>query len=93
MMAPTDAEGKPSWAGRTPVLWLGRWPDIWSLRRALPQKLFGSRLSQNLLASVVHTLICADYFPRSPGTEMASADAEGKPSKSGGQTPVLENFK
>ena len=27
-------------------------------------------LSQKLLASVVHTLTCADYFQRSPGTKM-----------------------
>ena len=33
---------------------------------ALPQKLCGSRLSQKLLASVVHTHTCADYFLWSP---------------------------
>jgi hypothetical protein len=45
-----------------PVLWLGRWPDDWSPKMALPQKLCGSRLSQKLLASAVYTLTCADYF-------------------------------
>jgi hypothetical protein len=37
----------------------------------LPQKLCGSRLYQKLLASVVHTLTCADYFLQSPRTKMA----------------------
>jgi hypothetical protein len=46
----------------TPVLWPGRWVDVWSLKMVLPQKLCGSHLSQKLLASVVHTLTCADYF-------------------------------
>ena len=67
-MTPIDAEGKPSWAEQTPVLWPGRWPDVWSPKRALSQKLCGSCLSQKLLASVVHTLTCSDYFRRSPGT-------------------------
>jgi hypothetical protein len=67
-MAPADPEAKASRAGQTPVLWPGRWPDVWSLKRALPQKLCGSCLSQKLLASVVHTLTCADYFWWSPGT-------------------------
>ena len=59
-VAPTDAEAKTSWAGQTPILWPGRCPDVWSPKRGLPQKLCGSRLSQKLLASVVHTLTCAD---------------------------------
>ena len=40
--------------------WPGRCPDVWSPKRGLPQKLCGSHLSQKLLASVVHTLTCAD---------------------------------
>ena len=48
-MAPMDPEAKASQAGWTPVLWPGRWPDVWSLKMALPQKLCGSRLSQKLL--------------------------------------------
>ena len=87
-MAPTDPEAKASQDGWTPVLWPGRWPDVWSLKRGLPQKLCGSCLSQKLLASVVHTLTCADYFWWSPGTKMAPADAEGKPSWAR-LTPVL----
>jgi hypothetical protein len=79
-MAPDDAEAKPSPAGWTPVLWLGRCPDVWSPKRVLPQKLCGSCLSQKLLASVVHTLTCADYFQWSPRTGDASyhirADSE-----------------
>ena len=55
---------------------------------ALPHKLCGSRLSQNLLASVVHTLTCAGYFLRNLGTKVASADLEAKVSRAR-QTPVL----
>jgi hypothetical protein len=51
-MALADPEAKSSWAERIPVLWPRRWSDVWSLKRALPQKLCGSRLSQKLLASV-----------------------------------------
>ena len=47
-MASANAEGKSSRAGQTPVLWPGRGPDVWSLKRALPQKLCGSLLSQKL---------------------------------------------
>jgi hypothetical protein len=51
-MAPVDLEAEASWASRTPVLWLGRWSDVWSPKRVLPQKLCGSRLFQKLSASV-----------------------------------------
>jgi hypothetical protein len=74
-MAPPNAEGNPSWAGWTPILWPGMWLDVWSLKRALPQKLCVSRLSQKLFASVVHTLACADYFQWCQGTKMAPTDA------------------
>jgi hypothetical protein len=57
-MTSSDPEAKSSQLGRTPVIWT----DVRSLKRVLPQKLCGSRLSQKLLASVVHTLTCADYF-------------------------------
>jgi hypothetical protein len=79
-MAPLGAPAKPSWAGRTPLLWQGKCLDIWSPKRGLPQKLCGSRLSQKLLASVVHTLTYADYSCPSPGTKMCPADAQAKPS-------------
>ena len=59
-MALPGAPAKPSRAGQTPLLWQGRCPDVWNLKRGQPQKLCGSRLSQKLLASVVHTLTCAD---------------------------------
>ena len=59
-MAPADPEARASLAGRTPDLWQGWWADVWSLKMVLPQKLCGSRLSQKLLASVVHTLTCTD---------------------------------
>ena len=78
-MAPTDPEAKASQAGWTSVLWPGRWPDVWSPKTALPQELCGSCVSQKLLASVVHTLTCADCLPWSPGTEMAPAEPEAKP--------------
>jgi hypothetical protein len=38
--------------------------------------------------SVVHTLSCVDYLPRSPGTYMAPTDPEAKSSQDG-WTPVL----
>jgi hypothetical protein len=59
-MSPADAPAAPSMAGQTPLLWQGRCPDVWSLKQGLSQKLCGSRLSQKLLASVVHTLTCAN---------------------------------
>jgi hypothetical protein len=70
-MSSADPEAKPSRARWTPVLWPGRWLDVWSPKSALPQKLCVSRLSQKLLASVVHTLTHADYFWRSPGTNLS----------------------
>jgi hypothetical protein len=79
-MAPTYSEANASQAGRTPGFWPGRWPDVCSPKMSLPQKLCGSRQSQKLLASVVHTLTCADYFLWSPGTKAASADLEAKAS-------------
>jgi hypothetical protein len=35
------------------------------------------------VVSVVHTLTCADYFPRSPGIKMAPVDPEAKASQAG----------
>jgi hypothetical protein len=86
-MAPTDPEAKASQAGRTPVLWPGRWTDVWSLKMALPQKLCGSRVYQKLLASVVHPLTCADCPPQGPRTKMAPAEPEAEASRAG-QTPL-----
>jgi hypothetical protein len=57
-------------------------------KQDLSQKLCCFGLSQKLLVSVVHTLTCADYFLRSPGTKMAPTDPEAKASWAG-QTPVL----
>jgi hypothetical protein len=51
-MASTNPEAKASQDGRTLVLWPGWWSDVWSPKRALPQKLYGSCLSQKLSASV-----------------------------------------
>ena len=79
-MSPAVAETKPSRARQTSILWSGRCPDISSPKRGLPQKLCGSRLSQKLLASVVHTLNCADYFRQSPGTLYLTLSTELFPS-------------
>jgi hypothetical protein len=81
-MAPADLEAKTSRTRQTPVFWPGRWLDVWSLKMVLPQKLCGSCLSQKLLASVVHTLTCADNFLRSPGAKMAPTDPEAKTANS-----------
>jgi hypothetical protein len=70
-MSPAESVAKPSRSERTPILWPGRCPNVWSPKRGMPQNLYGSRLSQKLLASVVHTLTCADYFWQSPGSKMA----------------------
>jgi hypothetical protein len=51
---------------------------------APPQKLCGSHLSQKLLASVVHTLTCADCLPQSPRTKVASTQPEAEASALGG---------
>jgi hypothetical protein len=74
-MSFADTQANPSQAGQTPILWQGRCPDVWSMKRGLPWKLFSSCLSQKLLASVVHTLTCADWSWWSLGTKMSSADA------------------
>ena len=57
-------------------------------KQYLSQKLCCFGLSQKLLASVGHTLTCADYFQRSPGTKMVPTDAEHSPPRAG-QTPIL----
>jgi hypothetical protein len=67
-MASPDPEAKASQARGTPVLWPGRWSDVWSLKRALPQKLCGSSLSQNLSASVCTLSPVQTTFRGSPGT-------------------------
>ena len=87
-MSSTDPEAKSSWAGRTPVLWPERWLDVWSLKRALPQKLCGSCLSQKLSASVCTLSPVQTTFQQSPGTKMAPADPEAKASRAW-RTPVL----
>jgi hypothetical protein len=56
-MTPADPEAKASRAGQTTVLWLGGWLDVWTPKRALPQKLCGSCLSQKLLASVYNEFL------------------------------------
>jgi hypothetical protein len=80
-MSPADGPATPSWALKTPLLWQRRCPNVWSLKRVLLQKLCGSRLSQKLLASVLHTLTSTDKSWWNLGTKMSPADAPATPSK------------
>ena len=88
-MASSDPEAKTSRPGWISFFWPGRWPGILSLKMVLPQKLCGSRLSQNLLTSVVHTLACADNFLGSSAAKMAPSDSEAKTSRAGWPLPIL----
>jgi hypothetical protein len=40
------------------------------------------------VVSVVHTLTCVDYFPRSPGTKVGPVEPEVEAYRAG-RTPVL----
>jgi hypothetical protein len=57
-------------------------------KQDLSLKLSFFGLSQKLLASVFHTLTCAEYCQRSRGIKMSTADAQAKRSWAG-QTPIL----
>jgi hypothetical protein len=87
-MATSGAPAKPFQVRQTPLLWQGRYTDVWSPNRGLPQKPFTLCLSQKLSASVVHTVTCADQSLRDPGNKMAPLGAQAKPSQVG-QTPLL----
>jgi hypothetical protein len=57
--SPRCSIAEPSWAGQTPLLWRGRWPDVWSLKWCLSQKLCCFCLSQKLCSFCSpHTHLC-----------------------------------
>jgi hypothetical protein len=76
-MAPPGALEKPSQAERTPLLWQGRFLEVWSPKWGLPQKLCGFCLSQKLCSfrsrhSHLHSLVSErslsrDSSPRCSG--------------------------
>ena len=77
-VASAEPEAEASQAGRTPVLWPGRWTDVWSPKTALPQKLCSSCMSQKLLAlystlSPVQTALRGVPEPRWPINILISA--------------------
>ena len=61
-MALPGAQEKPSRVGRTPLLWEGRCPDVWSPNRGLPQKLYDFYLSQKQLASPLQLFLKAQFY-------------------------------
>ena len=83
-MAPSGAPANPSWVGRIPLLWQGRCPDVWSLKRGLPQNPCGLCPSQKVSASVVHALTCADQSLSDPRTKMAPPGAPSGKALPGG---------